>query len=73
MLYYAPELVRKDKIIDDHAARIPKYAIFPPTRDIVPVSGVLYKATYASIEKGKKISEQVTDVIVKIVKQEFNI
>jgi creatinine amidohydrolase len=73
MLYYAPEFVRKDKIIDDQAARIPKYAIFPPTSDIIPASGVLYKATYASREKGEKISKQVTEVIVKIVKQEFNL
>lgn len=73
MLFFAPELVHKDKIIDDQAARIPKYAIFPPSKDIIPASGVLYKATYASLEKGEKISKQVTDVIVKIVKQEFNV
>lgn len=73
MLYFAPELVRKNKIIDDQADRIPKYAIFPPSRDIIPASGVLYKATYASLEKGEKIAKQVTDVIVKIVKQEFKV
>jgi creatinine amidohydrolase len=73
MLYFAPELVRKDKIIDDQASRIPKYAIFPPSRDIIPASGVLYKATYASLEKGEKIAKQVTDVIVKSVRQEFNL
>jgi creatinine amidohydrolase len=73
MLFFAPELVRKDKIIDDQAKRIPKYAIFPPSRDIIPASGVLYKATYASLEKGKKIATQVTDVIVELVKQELNV
>jgi creatinine amidohydrolase len=72
MLFFAPELVRKDKIIDDQAKRIPKYAIFPPSKDIIPASGVLYKATYASLEKGKKIATQVTDAIVEMVKHELN-
>jgi len=71
MLYFAPDLVRKDKIIDDQASRIPKYAIFPPPKEIIPASGVLYKATYGSLEKGEKIAKTVTDAIVKIVKQEF--
>ncbi|MCJ7531027.1 MAG: creatininase [Anaerolineales bacterium] len=73
MLYFAPDLVRKDKIIDDQAKRIPKYSIFPAPRDIIPESGVLYKATYASIEKGEKIVKRVTDAIVEIVKREFKI
>jgi creatinine amidohydrolase len=73
MLYFAPDLVRKDKIIDDQAKRIPKYSIFPVPRDIIPESGVLYKATYASIEKGEKIVKRVTDAIVEIVKQEFKV
>jgi len=73
MLYFAPDLVRKEKIIDDQAKRIPKYSIFPAPRDIIPESGVLYKATYASIEKGEKIVKRVTDAIVEIVKREFKI
>jgi creatinine amidohydrolase len=73
MLLFAPDLVRKDKIIDDQANRIPKYAIFPPSRDIIPASGVLYKATYASLEKGEKLATRVTDTIVKIIKQEFRL
>jgi creatinine amidohydrolase len=71
MLYFAPELVRKDKIIDDQAKRIPKYSMFPPSKDIVPESGVLYKATYGTREKGEKIVNTVTDAIVQIVKQEL--
>lgn len=73
MLHFAPELVRKDKIIDDQAKRIPKYSQFPPSKDTVPESGVLYKATYGSSEKGEKIVNSVTDAIVEIVKQEFKV
>jgi creatinine amidohydrolase len=71
MLYFAPDLVRKDKIIDDQAKRIPKYSMFPPSKDIVPESGVLYKATYGTREKGEKIVNSVTDAIVEIVKKEL--
>jgi len=36
MLYFAPDQVRVDKIINDLAERTPKYAICPPPEDIVP-------------------------------------
>ena len=71
MQFFAPELVREDKIIDDQSERKPAYSIFPAPADIIPKSGVLYKATYASLEKGQKLAEQVVDTIVQIAKQEF--
>jgi len=71
MQYFAPELVREDKIIDDQAERKPTYSIFPPPEDIVPKSGVLYKATYASREKGERLAKQVADTIVEIAREEF--
>lgn len=39
----------------------------PPPADIIPDSGVLFKATYASHEKGKKLAEHVVGEIVRIV------
>ncbi|HEC62127.1 MAG TPA: creatininase [bacterium] len=71
MLYFSPELVRKERIIDDMSERKPTYSIFPPPDDIIPKSGTLYKATYASLEKGKKLARQVVDEMVKIVKEEL--
>jgi len=71
MQYFAPGLVREDKIIDDQAERKPTYSIFPPPEDIVPKSGVLYKATYASHEKGERLAKQVVDTIVEIAREEF--
>ena len=71
MLYFSPELVRKDKIIDDMSERKPTYSIFPPPEDIIPKSGTLYKATYASQEKGEKLARQVVDKMVKIIKEEL--
>lgn len=71
MQYFAPELVREDKIIDDQSDRKPTYSIFPSPPDIIPKSGVLYKATYASREKGEKIARQVVNRIVEIMRQEL--
>ena len=71
MQYLAPELVREDKIIDDQSERKPTYSIFPPPDDIIPKSGVLYKATYASREKGEKLAKQVVGTIVQIGHQEL--
>jgi creatinine amidohydrolase len=71
MQYFAPELVREDKIIDDQSERKPTYSIFPPPDDIIPKSGVLYKATYASREKGEKLAKQVVGTIVQIARLEL--
>jgi len=73
MLHFAPELVREDSIIDDGSDRIPKYSIFPPPADIIPASGVLYKATYASREYGAKLADQVVGEFVKIARDEFGV
>jgi len=71
MQYFAPELVREDKIIDDQSERMPTYSVFPPPDDIISKSGVLYKATYASREKGEKLAKQVVGTIVQIARQEL--
>jgi len=72
MLYFAPESVRKDKIIDDQSERKPAYSIFPPPADIIPESGVLYKATFATAEKGQKLADHVVSKIVRIVQEELS-
>jgi creatinine amidohydrolase len=52
MQYFAPDLVREDKIVDDESARKVPYLIFPPPDDIITRSGSFCKATYSSREKG---------------------
>ena len=71
MQYFAPELVREDKIIDDQSERKLTYSILPLPDDIISKSGVLYKATFASREKGEKLAEQVVDTIIQIVRKEL--
>lgn len=71
MQYFAPELVREDRIIDDQTERVPAYSISPPPGDIIPDSGVPYKATFASQEKGERLAQELVDTIVRIGRQEF--
>jgi creatinine amidohydrolase len=71
MQYFAPELVREDRIINDQGERKPTYSILPPPDDIIPKSGVLYKATFASREKGEKLAKQLVGTIVQIGRQEL--
>jgi creatinine amidohydrolase len=71
MQYFAPELVREGKIIDDQAERMLAYSIFPPPDDTIPVSGVPYKATFASREKGERLARQLVDTIVQICRLEL--
>ena len=71
MQYFAPELVREDKIMDDQSERIPRYSIFPPPDDTIAKSGVLYKATFASREKGEKLAKQLVGTIVQIGRLEL--
>jgi creatinine amidohydrolase len=71
MQYFAPEFVRGDRILDDEGERMPPYAIYPPPGDITPPSGVYYKATFASKEKGERLVKYLVGKIVKICQQEL--
>jgi len=53
MLHLHPELVLFDRAVDDGAARRPWWDVVPTPPDFVPESGVLWKATQASAEKGR--------------------
>jgi len=71
MQYFSPKTVREDKIIDDQSERKPAYSVYPPPADVIPKSGVLYKATYASREKGEKLAKHIVETIVGVVKTEL--
>lgn len=71
MQHFAPEQVREDKIIDDQSERKPAYSVFPPPDDIIPKSGVLYKATFASPEHGASLARQIAGNIVDVARMEL--
>ena len=71
MQFFNPDLVRDDRIVDDQGERMPTYAIFPAPDDIIPKSGVYYKAASASQEKGEKLAKHLVGAIVQICHQEL--
>lgn len=71
MMYFAPELVRRDKIAKDGFEEKPTYAIFPPEMKDLPKSGVLFDPTSASLEKGKKLVNHVVPKLVELVRKVY--
>jgi creatinine amidohydrolase len=71
MMCFAPGLVRKDRIVDDQFREKPTYAMFPPDENKIPSTGVLYKATFASIEKGEKLVKHLVPRLTRIIREEF--
>ena len=71
MLFFAPDLMKMDMIIDDRSERSPAYDLFRQPDDIIPKSGVCYKATFASRDKGELLVAQVTNSIVEAVRREL--
>lgn len=71
MMYFAPELVREDAIRDDESERKPTYKIYPPPNDIIPASGILYKASFASREKGKLLADKIVENLVSIIEKDL--
>lgn len=70
MMYFAPQMVHLDKMIDETASSI-AYHRYPIERDIVPRSGVLATARTSTPEKGQIIVETVIEELVKIVEKVF--
>jgi creatinine amidohydrolase len=71
MLVLRPELVRRDLIADDHAARAPSWDVVPAPDEFVPRSGVLMKPTHASEEAGKRFLEASVGRLVEAIGTEF--
>lgn len=73
MLHLAPGSVRRDRILDDESQRTLLYSVLPQPADTIPKSGVCYKATYASEEKGELIAEQVAIAISNAALKELTL
>lgn len=71
MMYFAPELVKEDKIIHTDNITPSTYFRYPIEKDIVPHTGVLASAKSSSAEKGKIIVEDVIPNILKIIDKAF--
>jgi len=71
MLALYPETVRTKKIIDDQAIRHPPYDMIPAPADTIPTSGVLYKASLGTKEKGELLYSLAVDSVVRAIRREF--
>lgn len=71
MMYFAPELVREDKIIDTENATPATYYRYPIEKDIVPETGILASAKSSSAARGKIIVDDAVPNIVKIIEEAF--
>jgi creatinine amidohydrolase len=71
MMAAHPDLVQEDKIVDGRPPEPTDYDILPVPEGAAPESGVFWKATRASREKGERILEAVSDALAEVVKKEF--
>ena len=71
MMYFAPELVHEERMIDEKGAEPKPYHKYPIDKDAVPANGVLATAKTSSAAKGKVIVDAVLTELVDIVEKVF--
>lgn len=72
MLAACPELVEMDKALDGTYPQPQQYEVLPASVGTVPESGVFWKATQGTKEKGEYILSVFTDVLVNVINDEFS-
>ena len=70
-LYFRPDLVHMDRLVEDGVEEELTYSIYPAPREIVPETGLLATARTSSQEKGKLLAEDIAKKYVEIIKKEF--
>jgi creatinine amidohydrolase len=73
MLYFAPELVRKEALHDDVSDRRVAYSIFPTPPDLTTKSGLMYKVSGASREIGERLVNQIGTAMEAAVRLELDL
>lgn len=71
MMYFKPELVREEAILEMTNAEPGTYFRYPIEKGIVPDTGVLASAKSSSPEKGKIIVDDAINNILKIIDKAF--
>jgi len=73
MMYFKPELVHMDKMVEAPPTVFIPYSCYPLKDTDVPASGALVSAVSSTPEKGTIIVDSVVPELVKICKKEFGI
>jgi creatinine amidohydrolase len=71
MYVIRPELVRRDKIVDDEAKRHPGWDVVPAPDDFIPKSGVLWHPSEATEETGRLLIEAAVKRLVTAIRTEL--
>jgi creatinine amidohydrolase len=71
MLHLRPELVDMSSAVDDRVASEPPYDVIPPPPSMTTRSGVLFKATRASRDKGAVAFEEIASHLRRVLDAEF--
>lgn len=73
MMVIRPDLVRGEAIADDEAARRPTWDVVPAPREFIPESGVLWHATKATPELGRRFVEAAAGRLEEAMRVEFGL
>jgi creatinine amidohydrolase len=71
MLHLRPELVDMTKAVDDRSERTPPYDVIPPPADMTTSSGVLFKATRGTADKGALAFAEIAAHLERVLDAEF--
>jgi creatinine amidohydrolase len=71
MMCLRPELVKVDKIRGDSAERYPPYVVVPPTKDLIPKTGVLTKIKAVNAQQGEQMTQIIVSRLLELIKTEF--
>jgi len=73
MYVVRPDLVRKDRIVDDEAQRHPTWDVVPAPPEFIPKSGVLWHPSEASPAIGKLVMKLCADRLAGALRTEFKL
>ena len=71
MLYFRPELVKKEKIKGDSPERYASYVVLPPPQELIPKTGTLTKIKTVNTDQGKRMTDIVVSRLLDLSKTEF--
>jgi creatinine amidohydrolase len=73
MFVIRPDLVRRDRIVDDEARRHPSWDVVPAPDEFIPKSGVLWHPTEATDEIGRMFVDAVAQRLEEALRTEFGV
>lgn len=73
MLVLHPELVHRDRVVDDEAERHPTWDVVPPPAEFIPSSGVLWHPSEASEAIGRRFLDAVAGRLEEALRTEFDL